>query len=218
LHASKSAADTHSHRIGLAVTVALHAAVFAALLSFVPVRQAMLAAAPVMVSYIVDPVVERPPDPPKPLPVRATPTPAPPRLVEPAPLLAITAEAPAAIETPVPEVVKPLPAIQEAPPPPPAPALPTTPPGFNAAYLDNPPPAYPPLARRSGEQGRVLLRVHVTTAGAAETVELRTSSGSPRLDQAALETVKRWRFVPARQGDQPVAAWVLVPINFTLEN
>jgi len=46
---------------------------------------------------------------------------------------------------------------------------------------------------------------------------LKTSSGSPRLDQAALDTVKRWRFVPARQGDQSVAAWVVVPISFSLE-
>ncbi len=182
-------------------------------------RQAVLDAAPIMVSYIALPVVEKPQEPPKPLPVRVTPKPAPPKPAEPVPLLAITPEAPAVFETPVPEVVKPLPPIQEAPPPAPAPpALPTTPPSYNAAYLDNPPPVYPPLARRNGEQGRVLLRVHVTAGGATETVELRTSSGSPRLDNAALETVKRWRFVPARQGDQPVAAWVLVPINFTLEN
>jgi protein TonB len=59
--------------------------------------------------------------------------------------------------------------------------------------------------------------VFVTANGAAEVVELRTSSGSSRLDQAAIETVKRWRFVPARQGDQAVAAWVLVPIAFSLE-
>ena len=33
----------------------------------------------------------------------------------------------------------------------------------------------------------------------------------------AIDTVKRWRFVPARQGDRAVAAWVLVPITFSLE-
>ncbi|MEO8752233.1 MAG: energy transducer TonB [Casimicrobiaceae bacterium] len=217
MHAIKSAAEAKTQRIGLAVTIALHVVVVAALLSYAPVRQAMLDAAPIMVDYIVPPVVETAPEPPKLLPVRQKPTPQQP--VEPAPLLAITREAPAVYETPVQDVIKPLPPIQVGPPPaPPAPALPTTPPNFNAAYLDNPPPAYPPLSRRSGEQGRVLLRVHVSASGAADTVELRTSSGSPRLDNVAVETVKRWRFVPARQGDQPVAAWVLVPINFTLEN
>jgi protein TonB len=29
--------------------------------------------------------------------------------------------------------------------------------------------------------------------------------------------VRRWKFVPARQGERPVAAWVLVPILFRLE-
>lgn len=98
--------------------------------------------------------------------------------------------------------------------PPPAPA--ETPPVFNAAYLDNPAPAYPALSRRSGEQGRVLLRVLVNAAGRADDVQLRSSSGSARLDEAARETVRRWRFVPARRGDEAVPAWVLVPISFSL--
>jgi protein TonB len=68
-----------------------------------------------------------------------------------------------------------------------------------------------------GEQGRVVLRVLVNADGRPEQVELRGSSGSPRLDGAALETVRRWKFVPARQGERPVAAWVLVPISFRLE-
>ena len=67
------------------------------------------------------------------------------------------------------------------------------------------------------EQGRVVLRVLVSTEGLAEKVELRTSSGSSRLDQSALETVRGWKFVPARQGTSPVAAWVLVPISFSLQ-
>jgi protein TonB len=63
----------------------------------------------------------------------------------------------------------------------------------------------------------VLLRVFVTSAGVAEKVEVQTSSGSPRLDQAAREAVSRWQFVPARRGEEPVAAWLLVPIVFKLE-
>jgi protein TonB len=49
-------------------------------------------------------------------------------------------------------------------------------------------------------------------------VEIRTSSGVERLDRAALDAVRRWRFVPARQGDTPVDAWVLVPIRFSLDS
>lgn len=89
---------------------------------------------------------------------------------------------------------------------------------FDAAYLRNPKPPYPALSRRLGEQGKVLLRVFVNAEGLAETVELKASSGSSRLDESALETVRgKWRFEPARQGDKPVGAWVVVPINFHLE-
>jgi len=91
-------------------------------------------------------------------------------------------------------------------------------PRFDVAYLNNPRPEYPRMARRMGEQGRVLLHVFVNAAGGAEKVEIRTSSGSARLDQAAREAVQRWKFVPARQGGEAVSAWVLVPISFVLES
>jgi protein TonB len=94
---------------------------------------------------------------------------------------------------------------------------PVIPPRFNADYLQNPAPAYPPLARRMKEQGRVLIRVLVSVDGLPERVELKTSSGSPRLDHSALETIRNWKFVPARQGGEKVAAWVVVPIAFLLD-
>jgi protein TonB len=92
-----------------------------------------------------------------------------------------------------------------------------TPPIHRAAYLRNPPPRYPIIARRNGEQGTVTLRVLVTRDGLPASVSVEKSSGSNHLDSAALETVRTWRFVPARQGAQPVEAWVLVPIVFKLE-
>jgi protein TonB len=93
----------------------------------------------------------------------------------------------------------------------------TTGPISDAAYLNNPQPRYPITARRRGEQGTVMLKVLVTREGSAGSVSVETSSGSTSLDQAALEAVKRWRFVPARRGMQPVEAWHLVPIVFRLE-
>lgn len=90
-------------------------------------------------------------------------------------------------------------------------------PNFNAAYLNNPPPRYPSLSRRLGEQGLVLLHVEVTASGAASSVVLQTSSGSNRLDQAALEAVKKWQFVPAKRGEQSVSASVVVPVRFSIE-
>jgi protein TonB len=91
------------------------------------------------------------------------------------------------------------------------------PPRYDAAYLDNPKPEYPRLARRLGEQGTVLLNVYVNVNGAPEKILLHRSSGSPRLDQAARETVTRWKFVPARQGGQAVGGWIVVPITFVLQ-
>jgi protein TonB len=94
---------------------------------------------------------------------------------------------------------------------------PTSQPPFNAAYLNNPAPRYPLVARRNGEQGTVTLKVLVTRDGVPASVNVEKTSGSRHLDSAALETVKTWRFVPARQGGQAVEAWVLVPIVFKLE-
>jgi protein TonB len=138
--------------------------------------------------------------------VLATENPVPPSPLAPAPQPADPVAAPA-------QVAAPVATVQPAPVP-----APITSPNFNADYLHNPAPRYPAMSRRLGETGRVILRVLVTPGGTAERVELRTSSGSKRLDEAALETVQRWKFVPARQGDTPVSAWVLIPILFTLES
>ena len=91
------------------------------------------------------------------------------------------------------------------------------PPAFNADYLENPPPRYPPASRLRGEKGMVVLRVFVSAAGHAEHVEIKTSSGFEHLDSAAREAVANWRFVPARRGDEHVAAWVLVPVSFVMK-
>ena len=61
-----------------------------------------------------------------------------------------------------------------------------------------------------------MMRVYVSATGVPEKVELHTSSGFERLDQAALETVRTWKFVPAHRGGKPIAAWVQVPITFAL--
>ncbi|MFZ2452393.1 MAG: energy transducer TonB [Methylovulum miyakonense] len=105
----------------------------------------------------------------------------------------------------------------EAEPPRAAEPMPVTLPHLNANYLDNPAPDYPPVSRELSEQGRVLVRAMVNADGHVKQVLLRKSSGFSRLDQAALDSVKNWRFVPARRGEQPVSAWVVVPVAFTLE-
>jgi len=84
-------------------------------------------------------------------------------------------------------------------------------------YDVNPPPRYPPSARRRGYQGVVLLRVRVLEDGTVGEVRVVRSSGYAVLDRAALEAVKQWRFVPARRGDRPIPMEVRVPIRFSLK-
>lgn len=184
---------------------------------------------------------------PKPVPVQKMPEPAPEKIVEPTPMPPAPEPPPRAItEVPVPpptpepvlaSVPEPLPVVLPPPPPTavaeplpqeaiaPVPVQAAQPPDevsmppemLTAVYLRNPKPGYPNLSRRLREQGTVLLRVFVTMAGDPTKVELKSSSGFPRLDRAAHDAVQRWKFVPAKRGDQPVDAWVIVPIRFTLK-
>lgn len=91
-------------------------------------------------------------------------------------------------------------------------------PRFDAAYLDNPRPNYPPLSRRLGEEGKVLLKVKVSADGHPATVHLEKTSNFERLDEAARQAVSRWRFVPAKRGDEAIEASVIVPIVFRLDS
>jgi len=97
-------------------------------------------------------------------------------------------------------------------------SAPISDPVFDADYLRNPAPVYPKLSRQRKEQGVVLLRVHVQANGEADQMEVLQSSGYERLDEAAMRAVERWQFVPAKRGDEIVAAWVRVPVRFNLSN
>lgn len=90
-------------------------------------------------------------------------------------------------------------------------------PSSDAQYLQNPKPAYPVMSKRLGEQGKVVVRVLIGVDGLAQKSEIQQSSGFDRLDQAALATVTRWRFVPGKRNGMPEAMWFNVPINFVLE-
>jgi protein TonB len=95
---------------------------------------------------------------------------------------------------------------------------PGSPARLDAAYLHNPTPSYPQVSRRRGEEGLVVLRVRVLGDGRAGELEVAESSGHRRLDNAALETVRKWRFIPARRGEATMASWLRVPIAFRLED
>jgi protein TonB len=120
---------------------------------------------------------------------------------------------------PAPKSTEPVPPVPQVPEPgSPVASVTITPPAFNAAYLRNPAPRYPLASRREGEQGTVTLRVLVDRNGLPARVDIQTTSGWPRLDGAALEAVKEWRFRPAQRGTDPVEGSVLVPIVFRLKS
>ena len=202
--------------IAALVVGGLHVGGFALLLSAKPQPAApepvvmqvrMIAEAPVV-------MIEPPPPPPEPVKPKLQP-----RLVStPKPI-------PSAIVTPPPDLEPVTEAVAEAPTPPAPPAAAPSPaaepaivpPNFVAAYLNNPPPVYPYAAKLRRETGEVRLRVLVTVDGTAGDVKIEKSSGSSSLDQAARDIVfKRWRFVPAKRGDEAVEAWVIVPVVFEL--
>jgi protein TonB len=87
---------------------------------------------------------------------------------------------------------------------------------FNAAYLNNPAPFYPLSAKRRGIEGKVLLNILVKTDGTAATVKILRSSGYKELDEAALEAVRKWKFIPAHRGGQFIQANVVVPVEFKI--
>ena len=84
-------------------------------------------------------------------------------------------------------------------------------------YLKNPKPAYPRISETLNEQGTVVVRAFIEANGTASKAELRTSSGYERLDQTALQTVLKWRYVPGKRAGVPEAMWINVPISFVLE-
>lgn len=89
---------------------------------------------------------------------------------------------------------------------------------FNANYGSNPKPKYPSTATSRGWEGTVQLLVSVSAEGDSEEVTVQHSSGHDVLDEAAIEAVERWKFIPAKRGETPVSSSVVVPINFVLNN
>lgn len=81
-----------------------------------------------------------------------------------------------------------------------------------------PRPLYPPIERRQGREGRVMLALFVDDSGRVSQTGVRESSGSEAFDQAALNAVKRWRFTPARDRDgRALSRWCTVRILFQMD-
>ena len=87
----------------------------------------------------------------------------------------------------------------------------------NVAYIDKKicTPKYPRVSRKRGERGKVLVRVFINRDGSSEKVEIEQSSGFNRLDQAAMDSAKKCRFIPAKRNGKPVKTLATIPYTFT---
>ena len=191
--------------VGISFVVLIHAVMIYVLRSGLEQSSLMLAAGPVFAELIDEPPIEPaepPPPPPSLQPVHVD------TVLEPEIAIDLPAESGQAISLPTTSPVA-APAIQTT-------AAEIIPPHIDQDRSDMM-PSYPPTSKRLGEQGRVILLVHVTRNGKAAEVKLARSSGFERLDQAAITHVQRaWHFVPARSGGDTVDAWGEFAVTFRL--
>jgi len=198
----------HSRLCVGATIVAVHVLGLYVALTFAPQIKQAVASVPLVVTFVAPP--ESPPQ--RQLPQVNVVTPQ--LLVQQpqVPIIELPTDAP-----PSPHAIT-LPA-----PPPPAPAAQqqdrTVPKLVSAVeYVREPLPRYPPQSRRLREQGLVVLKVVIDERGTASSIEIETSSGHARLDDAARDAVLRAAFRPYVEDGEPRRALVLIPIEFALNH
>jgi protein TonB len=227
-------------RLMVAGILAAHVAGIWGLMQVGAVRDAVRETVPMFVDLIAPEPTPPAPPPPPPLPPPPTPrppapVPPPPRPIKkpppprpvikaaprPAPAEFVVPPAPPpepVVEAPAPVAAAPAPVAPPPPAPPPAaPPPPKEIPASAVQYLAPPVLEYPRLSLRRGESGRVLVRVYIDTAGLPRTVQVSTSSGFARLDDAAVAAVRKARFKPYTENGQAIAGWALIPLKFELE-
>lgn len=90
--------------------------------------------------------------------------------------------------------------------------------------LDAPPqptskmqPTYPSSLLSKGVGGRVLVSCSIDTSGKVVGTSIKSSSGHPDLDKAAINAVNRWKFKPGTKGGKAVKSVAVVPFNFEVK-
>ncbi|HAL38239.1 MAG TPA: energy transducer TonB [Polaromonas sp.] len=212
------------------VVVALHVGFIWVLQSGLLMHSAELVVPAEVLSQFVDPPTPKL-APVPPVPIQPTPM-AQKKTVPKAPVQSLQPQAlPLAIADPTPSLDAPTDIVTPPLPPAPAPApvaaatdAPVASPALvtfqlpsnSADYLQNQKPPYPPLSARLGETGKVVYKVWIGPDGKAQRAELVRSSGFSRLDNAAFETVMRWRYVPGKRNGVPETMPFNVPISWEL--
>jgi TonB family protein len=89
---------------------------------------------------------------------------------------------------------------------------------FTVLYQPDADAYYPAFSKRSNEQGEVIVQMIVGENGHVENVTLLRSSSFPRLDRAATEIAKRYRFKPFLVNGKPTKVSTNLLIKFNLKN
>lgn len=77
-------------------------------------------------------------------------------------------------------------------------------------------PVYPPAAAERGEQGAVMLLIHVGPDGSVTGTDVAETSGFLLLDRAARDAVRSWHFLPAVRDGRPIASEMPLRVLFQL--
>jgi protein TonB len=209
-----TATQARQRRVAIATLLAAHVVAVVGLLEASRLRQVAVDAKPMFLAVLDAPA---PAAPPKPLP------PPPTAKMPPPPQLTLPLIATETVQAPSPLVAQvmppPPPAAPAAPveaPPAPAPSLPRTLPPSAVQYLVPPAPVYSRISAKMRESGKAIVRVFIDEAGLPRNVQLATSTGFARLDEAALAAVRNCRFKPYLENGVAVAGWAAVPIEFEL--
>ena len=213
----RSRSQAANRRVVIVTMLLVHGIAIVGLLNASRLRDAVADAKPIFLTVV---------DTPAPM-TRSTPLPPPPSLRVPAPPpleLPLIAPEPSPSPSPlVAQVVAPTPAAPAAPVAEPAPVqaavaapAPKTIPASAVQYLVPPAPVYSRVSARMKESGKALIRVYIDEAGMPRNVQLATSTGFARLDDAALAAVRNCRFKPYLENGVAVAGWAAIPIEFEL--
>ena len=209
----RSPALSRQRRIVVTALLVVHAAAIVGLLATSQLRDAAVPARPVFLAVLDAPATAAPP---KPLPAPPSAKMPPPRPLalpsiapEPSPAPAVQA-AQATVPSPAPVQAPTEPAAA------PAPALTKTIPPSAVQYLVPPAPVYSRISAKMRESGKAVVRVYIDEAGLPRDVQLASSTGFSRLDDAALAAVRNCRFKPYLENGSAVAGWAAIPIEFEL--
>jgi len=105
----------------------------------------------------------------------------------------------------------------KAPPPPPKPVAEVAPrndPRRPATISES---AYPPQSKRLNEEGEAIVNLLILEDGSVGEVKLEKSTGFPRLDEATVAQVKKWRFLPGTKDGKPAAMWIARKVTWKLK-